>query len=121
QIPHFDFFGSSQKVTFELSMYEATGKVVFRYQNTNFGDPDWDFGAHATAGVENPAGTVGRQVSFDAPTLTNGRAVSCTFGAAPPPPAPSVTTTSLADATTTQAYSQALAADRKSTRLNSSH
>jgi len=109
QVPHFDFFGSSQKVTFELSLYEATGKVVFRWQNTDFGNPDWDFGADATAGVENPAGTVGRQISFDQPTLTNGRAVSCSFGAAPPP-APSITTSSLADATNTQAYSQTLAA-----------
>jgi len=109
QIPHFDFFGSSQKVTFEVSLYEATGKAVFRYQNTDFGDSDWDFGAHATAGVENTSGTVGRQVAFDQPTLTSGRAVSCTFGPAAPA-APSITTTSLADATNTQAYNQTLAA-----------
>ena len=109
QIPHFTL-SSSGKVTFELSMYEATGKIVFRWLNSSFGNAAWDNGASATAGVENPSGSIGRQISFDQPLLTNGRSVSCALSAAPPPPSPSITTTSLADATRTQSYSQSLAA-----------
>jgi subtilisin family serine protease len=108
-LPHFSLSGSGT-VTFEMSLYEATGKITFRYQDTDFGDATWNAGASATAGIENTLGSIGRQVSYNQPQLTNGRAVSCTPTTTPPPSPPSITTTSLPDGTNTEAYSQALAA-----------
>jgi subtilisin family serine protease len=109
-VPHFSFTGSGA-VTFELSLKE-NGDVRFQYLDTDFGNASWNAGASATAGLERADGVVGRQVSFNQPTLTNGRAVSCTFGAPPPPPppVPTVTTTTLPGGTVDETYSQSLAA-----------
>ncbi|MGH3132923.1 MAG: putative Ig domain-containing protein, partial [Gaiellaceae bacterium] len=110
-VPHFSFFGGSGTATFEVALHEATGEIRFQWLDTDFGNTDWNMGAAATAGVERQDGVVGRQISFDQPQLTNGRAVSCTFGAPPPPPpAPTITTASLPDATVGVAYSETLQA-----------
>ena len=74
-------------MTFELALKE-NGDVRFQYLDTDFGNATWNAGASATAGLERTDGVVGRQLSFNQPTLTNGRAVSCTFGAPPPSAAP---------------------------------
>jgi subtilisin family serine protease len=112
-VPHFTF-GSSGTVTFELSLKE-NGDVRFQYLDTDFGNPNWNAGASATAGIERPDGVIARELSFNQPQLTNGRAVSCAFGALPPPPPPppppvTITTTSLPGGTVGQAYSETLTA-----------
>ncbi len=112
-VPHFTF-GSSGTVTFELSLKE-NGDVRFQYLDTDFGNPSWNAGASATAGLERADGVLGRQVSFNQPLLTSGRAVSCTPGAPeppppPPPPAPTITTTSLPAGQVGVAYSQKMQA-----------
>ena len=84
QVPHFTF-GPSGAVTFELSLKE-NGDVRFQYLDTDFSDSRWNAGASATAGLENAGGVIGREVSFNQPLLTSGRAVSCAYGAPPPPP-----------------------------------
>jgi subtilisin family serine protease len=109
QVPHFSLSGSGT-ATFEVSLHESTGEIRFHWLGTDFGNAAWNAGATATAGLENPAGNIGRQISFNQPALTNNRAVSCTATSAPPPPSPSITTTTLQDATNTQPYSQTLAA-----------
>jgi hypothetical protein len=107
-VPH---YGSSGTGTFELSLWESTGEIRYHWLDTDFGDANVNAGASATAGVENQAGNVGRQVAFNQPLLTNDRAVSCTpTTTPPPPPAPSITTSSLADATSGVTYSKTLAA-----------
>ena len=93
--------------TVEVTLFES-GEIRFRYQDTSFGDPRWDSGASATAGVETTSGVIGKQYSFNQPVLTSNKAVSCTLGSAPPPP--QITTASLKDATTTVSYSDTLAA-----------
>jgi hypothetical protein len=110
-VPHFSLSGGGA-ATFEVSLSE-NGDVRFQYLDTDFGNTSWNAGASATAGVENDTGAVGRQVSFEQPVLTTGRAVSCRYGAAPPPPpppVPTITTTSLPGGTVGSAYSQSLAA-----------
>jgi subtilisin family serine protease len=111
-VPHFTL-SSSGPVTFEAIVKE-NGDVRYQYLDTNFdpaGNPAWNAGGSATAGVERTDGVVGRQISFNQPQLTNGRAVSCTFGAPPPPPAqPTITTTSLPGGTAGVPYSQTLQA-----------
>jgi subtilisin family serine protease len=112
-VPHFSLTGSGT-ATFEVAMYEATGEIRFQWLDTDFGNSLWNLGASATAGVERTDGVIGRQISFDQPLLTNGRAVSCAFGAPPPPPppppAPTVTTTSLPAGAVGAAYSATLQA-----------
>jgi serine protease len=111
-VPHFTF-STSGTATFELSMKE-TGDVRFQYLDTDFGNPSWNAGASATAGLERVDGLAGKQVSFNQPQLTSGRAVSCTYGAPPPPPppppAPTVTTTSLPGGQVDVPYSQTVEA-----------
>ncbi len=107
-VPHFTFSGSGT-VTFELSLKE-NGDVRFQYLDTDFGNATWNAGASATAGVERPDGVVGRQVSFNQPQLTSGRAMSCSLGAPAPPPSPTITTVSLPGGQVAVAYSQTLAA-----------
>jgi serine protease len=111
-VPHFTF-STSGTVTFELSMKE-TGEVSFQYLDTDFGNPSWNVGASATAGLERVDGLAGKQVSFNQPQLTSGRAVSCTYGTPPPPPppppAPTVTTTTLPAGQVGIPYSAAVAA-----------
>jgi hypothetical protein len=106
-VPHFTL-SSSGTVTFEAIVKE-NGDVRYQYLDTSFeptGNPAWNAGGSATAGVERTDGVVGRQISFNQPLLTNGRAVSCTFGAPPPPPTPpTIITTSLPGGTAGVAYS----------------
>jgi subtilisin family serine protease len=113
-VPEFTFFGSGGAATFEVAIQEGTGDIKFQWLDTDFGNPSWNLGASATAGLERADGLVGRQLSFNQPLLTPGRAVSCTYGAPPPPPPPppplEITTTSLPDGTVDDSYSQALAA-----------
>jgi subtilisin family serine protease len=107
-VPHFTL-SSSGTATFEVSLHE-TGQIVSRWLDTDLGNVTWNAGASATAGVENSAGGIGRQVSFNQPLLTSGRAVSCTPTATPPPSPPTITTTTFAEATNTQSYAASLAA-----------
>ncbi|MBA2642006.1 MAG: putative Ig domain-containing protein, partial [Actinobacteria bacterium] len=109
-VPHFTLFGSSGLATFEMSLYEASGEVRYRYLDTDLGNPSWNAGASATAGMEKVDGSFGKEVSFNQPTLTNGKAISCQLGVPPPPPAPTITTTAVDDATLTQAYNETLVA-----------
>jgi subtilisin family serine protease len=108
-VPHFSLSGSGT-VTVEMSL-EEDGDVRYQYLDTDFGNPTWNNGASATAGVERADGVAGKQVSHATPALTSGRAVRCTYGApAPPPPPLAVTTTSLPEGTVGEAYSETLAA-----------
>jgi hypothetical protein len=111
-VPHFSLFGGSGQATFEVSLYEATGEVRYRYLDTDLGSATWNAGASATSGLEKVDGSFGKEISFNQAVLTSGKAFSCSFNTAPPPPPPSPTiqTTSLDDATTGAAYSEALTA-----------
>ncbi|HEU4663344.1 MAG TPA: hypothetical protein VFS55_04875 [Dokdonella sp.] len=42
-------------VTFELVLHEADGSIDFRYEDTSFGDPQFDHGLWATAGLNSGA------------------------------------------------------------------
>ena len=109
-VPHFSLSGSGT-ATFEVALYEATGEIRFQWLDTDLGNAAWNLGASATAGVERQDGVVGRQLSFNQPSLTSSRAVSCTFGEPPPPPpAPTITTTTLSDGTVGIAYDETLQA-----------
>ena len=105
-VPHTFNVGAA---TFETTLYES-GEIRFRYLDTDFGNAQYNAGASATAGVESPSGTVGKQFSFNQPVLTNGTTVSCMPPTAPAPDPPTITTTDLPDGTRTASYSAALTA-----------
>lgn len=64
-----------EDVTFELVLYETTNVIRFQYFETFYNDPTIDYGASATAGIENWDGSIGVQYSFNAPNLFDGLAV----------------------------------------------
>jgi subtilisin family serine protease len=66
--PHYFDIGDS---TFQAILEEGSGDIVFQYQDVNFGDSFVDYGASATVGVEDTAGTVGRTFSFDQASLAS--------------------------------------------------
>jgi len=100
---------ASGGVTFQAVIWESTGALTFRYQDTAFSDGSYpttyDNGASATIGVEAPSGTVGTQVSFNTATRAASTAVTC--GTTLPP---TITTTSVPSASRGVAYSTTLVA-----------
>jgi subtilisin family serine protease len=59
-VPRFPQVGAA---TFEVVLEESTNDIIFQYQDVQFGQGTYDFGASATVGVENLNGTIGRQFS----------------------------------------------------------
>lgn len=72
QVPHFDHVGM---ITFQASLYEGTNEIVFRYQDTSFGNMDYDHGADATVGIEGPNGIHGLQAYYHEAALADGSAI----------------------------------------------
>lgn len=102
-VPHFVNVGAA---TFQLSLYETSNEIRFRYLDTDFGNATFNAGSSATAGVESQTGSQGTQYSRNSPVLTAGKAISCSQGSPPPPPVLTITTTSVPGGTANQAYSQ---------------
>jgi subtilisin family serine protease len=73
-VPH---FGGTDPVSVQLVLIERDGGITFTYKDTGFGDPAFDRGASATAGIENPTGTRGKQVAFNTPSLESRAAYRC--------------------------------------------
>jgi|GEM_PF-5819536 len=70
---HFNNIGES---TFQVKLFETTNVIEFHYQDVQFEDADFDFGASATVGI---GGEVhGDQYSFDTPSIADGTAISYT-------------------------------------------
>ena len=65
-VPHFPSIGAA---TFEAVLEEGTNDVRFQYADVQFEDASLDYGASATVGLESPDGVIGRQFSFDQPSL----------------------------------------------------
>ena len=63
--------------SFELLLSENDGGISFRYRDVDFGNSEFDRGASATAGIENPTGTSGRQLVFNTPGLASQTAFRC--------------------------------------------
>ncbi|MFW6107524.1 MAG: PEP-CTERM sorting domain-containing protein [bacterium] len=69
------------------TLHEATGDLVFRYRDTDFGDPAYDAGASATVGVQDSP-SLGLQWSYNQPAVPDGTALRFTTLPGPPPPPP---------------------------------
>ena len=61
-------------------MYEGSGEVVFQYGEMYSNDADEATGGSATIGIENQAGDVGLEVSYDtAAAIIEGRVMRFAF------------------------------------------
>jgi len=68
-VKHFD---SSGAATFQVTLIESTNEIIFRYQNTDFGDADFNHGADASIGIEGPNGIHGLQLLYHEASLNDG-------------------------------------------------
>jgi subtilisin family serine protease len=100
-VPH--IAGTTTAVSFEAVISEATGDITFNYLDALTGNTASDRGVGATIGLENGAGTVGTQVSFNTGSRADQTSVRCSTGASAPL---AISTTSLPGGSTTSNYSQ---------------
>lgn len=60
--------------TFEILFYENSSDIVLQYQNVIFENPNYDYGASATIGIQYDP-QWGTQYSYNTPSLSNGLAL----------------------------------------------
>ncbi|MDV2503929.1 MAG: S8 family peptidase, partial [bacterium] len=89
-VPHYSNTGA---VTFQVTLYEGSNDIVFRYKDVTFDNSSYDDGASATVGVEAPTGSFGTQYSTNSATLSAGKAINFYFS----PPVLSVSPTGTVD------------------------
>lgn len=68
-VPHFDQVGAA---TFEVILEESTHNILVQYLDTDFGNPAYDQGADATAGIEDYNGRKALQYSYNEANLPSG-------------------------------------------------
>ena len=82
------YYSSSSGATFEAILYEGTNNIEFQYKDVSFGtvssavsgdNPPYDNGGSATVGIENPAGNIGLQYSYNTQAITPGLAILFKF------------------------------------------
>ena len=72
-VPHYPNTGA---VTFEVSLFESTGQILFQYQDVSFGQAVWDAGASAVVGVQNRTGAEGTNYGCSDAILQNDSALA---------------------------------------------
>jgi Peptidase family C25/Propeptide_C25 len=70
-VPHWYNMGA---VTFQAVLYEGTNKIIVQYQDVDFGDPQYDYGASATVGLQQNI-EHGNQYSCNSQAMSDGLAV----------------------------------------------
>lgn len=75
QVPEYQNIGAA---TFEVTLYESSNEIVFRYEDVFFEDDLFNWGRRATVGVEGPGGLYGTQYSYDSASLYNFMAIRFT-------------------------------------------
>ena len=69
------YFGSGGTATIQATLYEADGRIVFRYLDVVSGNASHDRGISATVGIEDATGQRGLQYSHDESAISNGMAI----------------------------------------------
>jgi subtilisin family serine protease len=68
-VPRWTDGAAGGPLTFEILLEEATGEIVMQYGDVAGADPDSDYGASATVGVESHDGWIGREFLRNEPKL----------------------------------------------------
>jgi hypothetical protein len=71
-VPFFD--DEARTATFQATLHEADGSIVFQYQSVETGGTH-NAGASATVGIEDASGSTGLQSSFDEPVVLDRTAL----------------------------------------------
>jgi hypothetical protein len=71
-VPH---AGGGATGKFQMQLEDVTHDIIFCYQDVDFGNPAYDFGASATVGIQDATGTQALQYSFNASSLTNNSCI----------------------------------------------
>ena len=66
--------GGGDPITFQVILYETSNKILFQYQDVDFGIAGVDFGASATVGVQKDSSTA-TEYSCNLPSLSSGMAI----------------------------------------------
>jgi subtilisin family serine protease len=69
------YYGDATPATFQVTLYEADGRILFRYLDVESAGPWSARGASATVGVEDETGARGVQYSYNTPALSDGTAI----------------------------------------------
>jgi subtilisin family serine protease len=69
------YFGSGLAATIQATLYEADGRIVFRYLDVVSGNASHDRGISATVGIEDATGQRGIQYSHNESAISNGMAI----------------------------------------------
>lgn len=77
-VPHYYSLGAAlDAASFQATLYEESGDIVFNYKDTDFGTFGDDFtsGISATVGLEDPSGEEATLYTFDDPIVFNETAI----------------------------------------------
>jgi hypothetical protein len=65
----------NQYITFQIILFETTNAIKFQYKDVDFNSSSFDGGASATVGIEDNAGDIGLQYSFNTASLEDSMAI----------------------------------------------
>jgi hypothetical protein len=71
----FVFYEGAGMVTFQVTLHELDGRIVFRYLDVSSGDEDRARGASATVGIQDASGEFATQYSAGEAVLADGLAI----------------------------------------------
>lgn len=75
-IEHYSYSNNYGTITFEITLYEGSNKILFQYMDADFeNSTSYDYGASATIGLENINGNTGSQYSYNSASISNGRSI----------------------------------------------
>jgi hypothetical protein len=69
------YYAAAGRTTFQVTLFEGSGKIEFRYLDVQNADPFAARGASATVGIESADGRYGTSYSFDSPAVYDGLAL----------------------------------------------
>lgn len=72
--------------TFQVTLYEGSNDIIYRYKDVDMGVASLSFGASATVGVKYKDGSFETQYSVNQPVIQNGTALRVFSLPTPPPP-----------------------------------
>ncbi|MEN0040892.1 MAG: DUF4347 domain-containing protein, partial [Pseudomonadota bacterium] len=84
-VDHYNSQGT--EITFQMVLQEATGAVIFRYDDVNFGNQAWNDGASASIGIQSGTG-FSEAFSFNFASLSDNSSI--TFAPSTDPVTPEV-------------------------------
>ena len=71
-VPH---VGGTDGGSFQATLYEENGEIVYRYRDVLLGSGAWDLGGTATVGIEDWSGSFANLYGFNSPRLADGLAL----------------------------------------------